>query len=467
MHVVLRELKPNPWRNFAVDPMDEEAIVRLTTSIQEHGFWGGVVCRINGDGEYEIACGHHRVEAAIRAGIESADLFVGEFNDASMIQVYALENATQRGASSTASTGSVAAAVRYIAKGVLTGGLSEFRQSTPELAGNMGSSKGVGWKSVLAVLDGVPGINKNAVDQALANLKSSGEYAAIIEAVEAEIEREQREAEAALAKAEEERSAAEEAAKKAEAERKAAEAKAKAANEEAERKRAELDRQRAEVEAKLAEKRRAEAEEARKQFAAMKQSKDDAVTSARKAVASASKEEVVFDFKGVSKYLKNPHQVDVFRDVVTGDGVRPYLDVSRQSELAKHLVDYVEVKRREAIEAVEKARKEGKKVRTPKVELTGEFIRTHLVSLVLDPKRFEQKAAREDKQRLLEEDLAAQAQEHQRAFAWAYRSMLTAATKLDAVYRKWPKNQPFPTLGEFTRALIDGKAKFDELNERY
>jgi hypothetical protein len=71
--------------------------------------------------EIQIGAGHHRIRAAIKAGTEYADLFAGEFDDSSMIRVYARENATQRGNSGTAFAGSVAAAIKFIAKAILTG----------------------------------------------------------------------------------------------------------------------------------------------------------------------------------------------------------------------------------------------------------------------------------------------------------------------------------------------------------
>jgi len=43
-----------------------------------------------------------------------------------MIRVYARENATQRGLSSTALTGTVASAMKYIAKGIVTGAAQAF-----------------------------------------------------------------------------------------------------------------------------------------------------------------------------------------------------------------------------------------------------------------------------------------------------------------------------------------------------
>jgi hypothetical protein len=54
------------------------------------------------NGHIEIGAGHHRVRAAPKAGIKTADVFVGEFDDAAMIQVFATENATQPVNTSTA-----------------------------------------------------------------------------------------------------------------------------------------------------------------------------------------------------------------------------------------------------------------------------------------------------------------------------------------------------------------------------
>src|SRR5262249_12003933 len=118
MKVELKQLKDNPKRDFIVDPIDQDMVKRLTESIKEDGFWGGVVCR-KYNGHIEIAAGHHRIRAAIKSGIEFADLFVSkDIDDAAMIRIYARENATQRSAAGTSLAGSVAAAFREVLKQV-------------------------------------------------------------------------------------------------------------------------------------------------------------------------------------------------------------------------------------------------------------------------------------------------------------------------------------------------------------
>jgi ParB/RepB/Spo0J family partition protein len=146
MLVDLRTVAPNPMRDFTIDPIDEEAVEALTTSSQEDGFWGGVVCRRAPDGTIQIGAGHHRVRAALAAGITTAEVCVSEMDDAAMIRVYARENATQRGGAGTALAGAVASALKFLIKAVLMGGCGEFTTSShslAELRGNLRQDAGL------------------------------------------------------------------------------------------------------------------------------------------------------------------------------------------------------------------------------------------------------------------------------------------------------------------------------------
>jgi Predicted transcriptional regulators len=190
MRVDLRALQPNPRRDFLIDPIDPEVVERLRQSIAEDGFWGGVVCRRLPDGTLQIGAGHHRVAAALAAGITEADLFVAtDMDDTAMIRVYARENATQRGLSSTALTGTVAAAMKFVAKSILTGSDEQLFTSfhLPTLRERLLEDEGVGRKVLLGFLHDIPGINDRSVQHQLANLKASGDYARIIAQVEQEI----------------------------------------------------------------------------------------------------------------------------------------------------------------------------------------------------------------------------------------------------------------------------------------
>lgn len=291
--IVLKQLKPNPLRNMRVDPIDPEAVERLKHSIEEDGFWGGVVCaRWNGD--LVIVAGHHRVEAAIAAGVKKARLFIAERADEEfLLRAYARENATQRGTSQgTSQTGAVAAALKVIAKALLDESEEGDKTAAKIFAavdkrdGNssfykwrkaLKSEAGLGYSAFLATsLKDVPGIHKVSVEEQLKNLKSSGNYKRII-------------AEAKRELAEEARLRAEEEAE--EEERKQLEAEAEEAEEEAE-----------------------EAEE------------------------EAEEQEITFDLEGVSRVFKEPRFVNAFRECAERNGI----PVDTQANLAKKIISLSE-----------------------------------------------------------------------------------------------------------------------------
>jgi ParB/Sulfiredoxin domain len=446
MLVELRSLKPNPMRDFTVDPMNAEVVEKLRQSIKEDGFWGGVVCRQTRDGIIQIGAGHHRVKAAILAGVQSADLYVGnaDIDDAAMVRIYARENATQRGNSGTAQAGSVASAIRFIAKAVMGGVSQEFlrNEDVPKIRGNLTSDKGLGQSIIVKFLERVPNINDSTVQQALANLKASGDYARIIREVEAEIERENREALKALARAEKEKAAAEKLEQEAIEARKAAAAAAKTAREEASKKRAELERQRAEAEEKLAAKRRKEAETEMAKFDSLRKTRDTAA----KATEAASNKPVTFDFEGVAKHLKVAHHIDVFRELVTGPGIAPYLPITGQASLAAEMV------------RLASQREKG--------ELTGAFMKENVMSLVMNAKAAERQYNKEERERLEREDILMRARNHEEEFARHVSMMDGTGRKLLKLQEQWPKGLVFPITDQFRRAIKRAKEVIDQLNER-
>jgi ParB-like chromosome segregation protein Spo0J len=293
--VKLKELKPNPRRDFKVDPIDAEEVNILAKSINELGFWGGTVCRELDDGTLEIVAGHRRVAAALEAGEKEAELFVGHFDEPTIIRVYATENATQRGNTSTAITGSVASAARYLIKGILKGDehMSQFcdmsQKALDSLRGNIASDKGLGAPIIERFLTDVPGMKESVIKEQIANLKASGDYARIVNEVSDEIEQERIEAEAELRRAEQEGEKAKE-----------TQAKAKAA------------------------------------------SAQKAGSHAKKAAANANGKKPTFDYAGVTKYLKNSNQINAFRTSVNKRGIRELLPVSNQAKLAAALVELAE-----------------------------------------------------------------------------------------------------------------------------
>jgi hypothetical protein len=441
MLVNLRDLKPNPARDFKVDPLDPDTVETLRQSIKEDGFWGGVVARKIKGGDIQVAAGWHRVKAAIKAGIDRADIFVAtDMDDAGLIRVYARENATQRGNSGTAQVGTVAAAVRYLAKLIMTGTLrhvSPFGETSTKseevLRGQLASDKGLGEPIIVEFFqERIPGINHGTVRQQLGILKSSGDYARIIGDVSAEIERENKEAIKALEKAERERIAAEQAAKEAEQVRKEAAAKAKAAKEEAERKRAIEAEQRAEAMAKLAEKRRKEAQEEAAKFDALRTTVD----TARKASNRVNGAEIFFDFEGVAKHLTQANHIETFRKIVVAPGIRPYLPVKRQAALAADLV---------------------RQAKSKNAELTSSFIRDNVGNMVHAITVENKRIAKEEAERLERQNWEIQARTYQHEFSRRAGDMLKAAMQLAKHDKDRPEGVTLHLTAEFRDSIKRAK----------
>lgn len=321
MRVRLKDLKPNPMRDFQVDPIDRVMVEKLKPSIQEHGLWVGITCCMNEQGDIEIITGHTRVQSALEVGLEFADVVVEKnVGRLDKLRRYARENATQRGFSGTALTGSVASAIKEIAKEALRGmtddviSHGERTLDWEKIRTHLMSDRGIGRESILEFLKEIPEITPNSITDAVATLKASGHYARLIRESEEEIIKEA--AEAA------------EAAEQARLEREAAEAAALAAQEEADRKKAEKELQKA----------KAKEEKAK----ADKKKTENAATSAAKAVEHSNSEPKRFDYDNIAPVFNHPGHLTAFRQVVCGKAVAPYLPVDRQAGFAKALVEHMD-----------------------------------------------------------------------------------------------------------------------------
>ena len=397
MQVDLRTLQPNPFRDFRIDPIDETIVEVLRQSIAEDGFWGGIVCRQVSGGTLQIGAGHHRVRAALAAGVTHADLFVGEaMDDATMVRVYARENATQRGSTSTALTGTVAAAMKYVAKSILTGigvaGEISRNFDLPTLRRRLLSDDGMGWRVVLAFLCNIPGINEVSVRHQLANIKTSGDYARLIADVEQEII-----AEAAAAQAAHEQAQREHDARK-----------------------------------------RAEAEQRKAQTA-------HAATQARQAAQKAAERVKTFDFEGVAAILKNPHQVDVFREIVTNPAVKPYLAVEDQAELAQRIVAYI--------------------TEQTTMDLSGHSIKQGFNKIWMEERERFRGWTREQEAKLKDTDLHFVWKRAMSDFQHHLTELQQAGQTMLMALQEWPTEESFPPVSvEFRAALHDATIMMEKLN---
>lgn len=348
MRIKLKNIRPNPFRIFRLDPIEADRVEILVHSIKETSFWGGLMVREKKDepGIYELPAGHTRLAAAIESGETEADLTVAEISDERMIWIYGMENCSQRGNSASAILGLVASAVWFLAYAILKGegGFVQIwtkGEDLKKLQGNITSGRGIGRETIEQVLKGLPGIHKSVIVEQIKNLKVSGDYAKIIEEVSQKIAEEQKEERAELERREEAAAKAEEEAEK---------AKEKAAKEKSES---------AKREANTAKKKEEESKAKVKELTLVKDTRDNS----EKAVKASNGQKPLFDLEGVLKYLKNEHVVRVFRDIVTEGAALKYLPTEAQAPLAKHLA--------------EEARKQD-------VDLSGTFIFAHIQKWIFE-----------------------------------------------------------------------------------
>src|SRR4051794_12169556 len=103
-----------------------------------------------------------------------------------------------------------------------------------------------------------------------------------------------------------------------------------------------------------------------------------------------------FDYEGVSAHFKTARQVALFRELVTGPGIRPYLPFNKQAALAKALVELAD--------------KTG-------ADLCGPFIRHNVYSAVLDVRTRKRKLDAEELTEKMRKDWNVTMRKHQDNFA--------------------------------------------------
>jgi ParB-like chromosome segregation protein Spo0J len=108
--VKLERIHPNPFRDGqGGNPpatweslekyyeYDEKKLKELMDSYAANGVWAGIHARQRKDGEYELAFGHHRAEAARRLKIKNILIILGHYSDDEMLKMMAAENSEEYG----------------------------------------------------------------------------------------------------------------------------------------------------------------------------------------------------------------------------------------------------------------------------------------------------------------------------------------------------------------------------------
>lgn len=91
--VQISKLLPNPYRNVDEYPLIKEKIDKLRGNFQSTGFWGNIVARPVAGG-YEIAYGHHRLEALKQeyGGRKKVEVIIRELSNDDMLKMMVQEN---------------------------------------------------------------------------------------------------------------------------------------------------------------------------------------------------------------------------------------------------------------------------------------------------------------------------------------------------------------------------------------
>jgi ParB-like chromosome segregation protein Spo0J len=303
--IPLERLKSNPYRDFDLHPYDPEQVEKLKASIDADGFWMSVVARKAG-GDYEIAFGHHRIEAARQLGWTDVPIEVRDLTDWQMVRMLASENATQRGSTAAAALDAVAALSKVLVYNLLRW------EKWPSGPGNPGAEidfshcrgqilvgNGIGAECILAAA--VKGsFTRNQVDGALAALKNGGHMTTIVAEARAladvELRAEQEAAERALTEA-----------------------------------------RRKEEAAKTKREREAAAKETTKANRKSTKTKKATADIATAEAATRKNNPIIYDPRCAQLFRLDSH-ANVFRKVVTGETFQAYLPVSGQYEFAREVI---------------------------------------------------------------------------------------------------------------------------------
>jgi hypothetical protein len=304
MQISLHDLHPNPYRDFDLHPIDQEQVERLKASIDADGFWASVVARKAADG-YQIAFGHHRIEAARALGLETAPIEVRELSDWQMVRMLTSENATQRGSTAAAALDAVQAICRVLAYELLRWDEATFARFRAKVGidyascrGRLEAGSGIGTSCVKAFAPSGT-LSEHQIRENLGVLKDSGRMATIIAA--------------ASARAETELWAEEEAAEHA---LQAAQDREARAASEAERKASAT---------------------ARKAAARTAVNRRQSTAGARKAAASAQRQPLIYDPRCTALFKTDSH-AETFRQIITGETFQAYLPLDRQYQFAKSVL---------------------------------------------------------------------------------------------------------------------------------
>ena len=102
IEIRLRDVRPNPYRQLERYHLQPARLKSLESSIEDTGFWSNIIGRLNDDDTFEIAYGHHRLQAAINVlGEDHFQSFpIADLQDYAMLQMMVRVNSEHWGCTS-------------------------------------------------------------------------------------------------------------------------------------------------------------------------------------------------------------------------------------------------------------------------------------------------------------------------------------------------------------------------------
>ena len=173
MKKAIEQILPNPHRDFDIYPIGDTQVNVLIESITEVGMFLGLPAR-KVDGGYEIAAGHHRLEALKRSGATRVDLAVKDYTDTEMLKIMIRENSSQRGNENFGAVmDNVAAVLVECVKCVYQEDMKKKSDPLSEQRGNLESGRGIG-RNVIHEKE--PALSTAQIQAALQTFKATGVY---------------------------------------------------------------------------------------------------------------------------------------------------------------------------------------------------------------------------------------------------------------------------------------------------
>jgi len=195
MKVNVKDIDSNPYRNFDKYPIDQDHVDMLKATISRSGMWNNLEARKGENGSYQLAYGHHRIEAAKQLGMESINLNIVKLGEDGMIDRMVTENTTQRGYTTPAIYDSVRAIMKRLAYILLANDadslstnvdkhLFKKEGSFEKCKGRMQSGEGMGERIIRRYNDS---LSLREIRDAIAAMKSTGEVKALMKEVTEQI----------------------------------------------------------------------------------------------------------------------------------------------------------------------------------------------------------------------------------------------------------------------------------------